>query len=156
MDVLGNTPVPASSIVACLDDGFTFQNGLRVDGGDGVLIVGGEVVRWRPWLAMGGKGGGNRFVNAKGQWEVPGGVLGVLGAVWPRADLLILALGPEMRPLSPETRRMVSEMGVKVEVLDTRNAAAQYNMLATERGVGEVAAAMVPVGWVEGVGVRRS
>lgn len=58
-----------------------------------------------------------------------------------------------MRPLSPETRRMVSEMGVRVEVLDTRNAAAQYNMLATERGVGEVAAAMVPVGWVEGVGI---
>lgn len=58
-----------------------------------------------------------------------------------------------MRPLSPETRRMISEMGVRVEVLDTRNAAAMYNMLATERGVGEVAAALVPVGWVEGVGI---
>jgi len=69
-----------------------------------------------------------------------------------RTDLLILALGPEMRPLSPETRRMVSEMGVRVEVLDTRNAAAQYNMLATERGGG---------GWGGGGGgggggVRRS
>lgn len=72
---------------------------------------------------------------------------------WWGIDLLILALGPEMRPLSPETRRMISEMGVRVEVLDTRNAAAMYNMLATERGVGEVAAALVPVGWVEGVGI---
>lgn len=84
MDVLGNTPVPASSITACLEDGFAFQNGLRVDGGDGVLIVGGEVVRWRPWLAAGGEKG-MRFVNGKGQWVVPEGVLGVLGVVWPRA-----------------------------------------------------------------------
>lgn len=89
MDVLGNTPVPASSITACLEDGFAFQNGLRVDGGDGVLIVGGEVVRWRPWLAGGGKG--MRFVNAKGQWELTRGVLGVLGVVWPRAGELLFS-----------------------------------------------------------------
>ncbi|KAK1832350.1 hypothetical protein QBC39DRAFT_433417 [Podospora conica] len=155
MDVLGNTPVPASAVTACLDDGFAFESGLRVDGGDGVLIVGGEVVRWRPWVAAGagGKGvGGKRLVNDKGQWEVGREALGVLGVVWPRPDLLLLALGPEMRPLSPETRRAISELGVRVEVLDTRNAAAQYNLLATERGVTDVAAAMVPVGWREGVG----
>lgn len=85
MDVLGNTPVPASSITACLEDGFAFQNGLRVDGGDGVLIVGGEVVRWRPWLGAKGM----RFVNGKGQWELTQGVLGVLGVVWPRAGELL-------------------------------------------------------------------
>lgn len=85
MDVLGNTPVPASSITACLEDGFAFQNGLRVDGGDGVLIVGGEVVRWRPWLGAKGM----RFVNGKGRWELTQGVLGVLGVVWPRAGELL-------------------------------------------------------------------
>jgi hypothetical protein len=55
-----------------------------------------------------------------------------------------------MRPLSPATRRAISELGMRVEVLDTRNAASQYNMLATERGVEDVAAALVPVGWKEG------
>jgi NADH dehydrogenase [ubiquinone] 1 alpha subcomplex assembly factor 3 len=38
---------------------------------------------------------------------------------------------------------MINEMGLRVEVLDTRNAAAQYNLLATERGVHEVAAALI-------------
>ena len=53
-------------------------------------------------------------------------------------------------PLSQETKRLVHEMGIRVEVLDTRNAAAQYNLLATERGVEQVAAALVPVGWRAG------
>jgi NADH dehydrogenase [ubiquinone] 1 alpha subcomplex assembly factor 3 len=43
---------------------------------------------------------------------------------------------------------------MRVEVLDTRNAAAQFNLLATERGVSEVAAALIPIGWKEGVGAE--
>ena len=69
------------------------------------------------------------------------------------ADLLLLGLGPEIRPLSPETKKYISSLGIRVEVLDTRNAASQFNMLATERGVGDVAAALIPIGWREGVGV---
>lgn len=38
-------------------------------------------------------------------------------------------------------------MGLRIEVLDTRNAASQFNLLATERGVQEVAAALVPIGF---------
>lgn len=72
--------------------------------------------------------------------------------LYARADLLILGLGPEMRPLSPATRRYISSLGLRVEVLDTRNAASQFNMLATERGVEDVAAALIPIGWREGVG----
>jgi len=71
-------------------------------------------------------------------------------------DLLILGVGPEMRPISPETRKAISALGMRVEVLDTRNAAAQFNLLATERGVEDVAAAMIPLGWKEGVGVVSS
>jgi NADH dehydrogenase [ubiquinone] 1 alpha subcomplex assembly factor 3 len=41
-------------------------------------------------------------------------------------------------------------MGVRIEVQDTRNAAAQFNLLATERGVQQVAAALIPMGWKEG------
>lgn len=69
-------------------------------------------------------------------------------------DLLILGLGPEIRPLSPATRQAISALGMRVEVLDTRNAASQYNMLATERGIGDVAAALIPIGWKEGVGAK--
>lgn len=57
-------------------------------------------------------------------------------------------------PLSPETRKRISELGMRIEVLDTRNAAAQFNLLATERGVSDVAAALIPIGWKEGVGAK--
>lgn len=57
-------------------------------------------------------------------------------------------------PLSPETRKRISELGMRIEVLDTRNAAAQFNLLATERGVSDVAAALIPLGWKEGVGAK--
>ena len=57
-----------------------------------------------------------------------------------------------MLPVSPETKRAISELGMRVEVLDTRNAAAQFNLLATERGVHDVAAALIPIGWKDGEG----
>jgi NADH dehydrogenase [ubiquinone] 1 alpha subcomplex assembly factor 3 len=64
-------------------------------------------------------------------------------------DLLIIGTGPSIRPLSPATRQLISNLGMRVEVLDTRNAASQYNLLATERGVDDVAAALIPLGWKE-------
>jgi len=63
------------------------------------------------------------------------------------SDLLILGLGASVFPISPETRRHINSLGIRIEVQDTRNAAAQFNLLATERGVSEVAAALIPVGW---------
>lgn len=54
-----------------------------------------------------------------------------------------------MHPLSPETKRHINSLGIRVDVQDTRNAAAQFNLLATERGVKNVAAALIPMGWKE-------
>ncbi|KAL8371221.1 hypothetical protein RB595_001188 [Gaeumannomyces hyphopodioides] len=156
LDVLAGAEAPATAVDACLPDGFKLSSGLSVRGGAGLLLVGGEAFAWRPWECVDSGGGGGRLpmrlVNAKGQWEVPEAAFGLLSVVWPRPDLLVLGLGPEMRPLSPATRRHISGLGLRVEVLDTRNAAAQFNLLATERGVGDVAAALVPFGWKEGVG----
>ncbi len=61
-------------------------------------------------------------------------------------DILIIGTGPSIRPLSPETRQHINSLGIRVDVLDTRNAAAQFNLLATERGLRQVAAALVPLG----------
>lgn len=52
-----------------------------------------------------------------------------------------------MMPLSPQTKAHIHSLGIRVDIVDTRNAASQFNMLATERGVSEVAAAMIPSGW---------
>lgn len=146
LNVLGNVPLPATAIEMTLDTGFHLNNGLKVSGGDGVMLLGGEAFAWRPWK---GTVDGTRagMVNARGQFEVEEAVWGLLDVVWPRPDLLLIGMGATVFPLSPETKRHINSLGVRVEVLDTRNAAAQFNMLATERGVSEVAAAMIPIGW---------
>ncbi|KAL6714145.1 hypothetical protein ACLMJK_008639 [Lecanora helva] len=152
MDVFTHAPAPTASIDACTSDGFHLDNGVKIGGGSGLLLVQGEAFAWRPW-EISGVGGGRKggLVNQRGQWSVGDeGAWGLLGLVWPKPDLLILGLGPRMMPLAPETRGFINGLGIRVDVQDTRNAAAQFNLLATERGVGNVAAALVPLEWREG------
>lgn len=155
MNVLGNTPPPTTAIDACLSDGFHLDNGVKIGGGSGCLLIGGEAFSWRPWKASSTSTGDMagiarpRMINAKGQWAVGENAWGVLDVVWPKPDLLILGLGLNTMPISPETRRYINSLGIRVDVQDTRNAAAQFNLLATERGVEAVAAALVPLGWRE-------
>lgn len=66
------------------------------------------------------------------------------------ADLLIIGTGPGVAPLAPAVRTYLNGLGIRLEIQDTRNAAAQFNLLATERGVTQVAAALIPVDWREG------
>jgi NADH dehydrogenase [ubiquinone] 1 alpha subcomplex assembly factor 3 len=94
--VLGNAPAPSTSIDACLWDGFHLNNGVKIVGGSGVLLVAGEAFAWRPWEAGRGKdeegreGGplwGKRLVNEKGQWEVEDVSWGLLELVWPKPGM---------------------------------------------------------------------
>ncbi|OKO90842.1 hypothetical protein PENSUB_13143 [Penicillium subrubescens] len=151
LDVLGNTPVPSTAIDACLDSGFHLNSGVKITGGDALLLVGGEAFSWRPWKAFEGaendRAAKASMINAKGQFELDEQAWGLLSVVWPRPDMLILGLGGGMYPLSPETKRHINALGIRVEIQDTRNAAAQFNLLATERGVSEIAAALIPIGW---------
>ena len=167
MDVFSQTPAPTTAIDVCMADGFSLNSGLKVTG-SGVLLLGGEAFKWRPWVRPGRKEGtigagaagdddkgvismGGKLQNNKGQWPVARHAWGILDLAWPKPDLLILGTGRRILPLSPETRRHINELGIRIEVQDTRNAAAQFNLLATERGVQQVAAALVPIGWREGV-----
>lgn len=86
MDVLGNTDAPSTAIDACLSDGFHLDNGIKITGGDGVLLVGGEAFTWRPWEIVEGSGkkGQGMLVNKKGQFEVHDEAWGVFGLVWPK------------------------------------------------------------------------
>ncbi|KAI7919755.1 hypothetical protein M0657_005452 [Pyricularia oryzae] len=150
LDVLADAPEPEFSVSACLADGFRLANGTTVRD-SGLLLVDGEAFSWRPWGDQASPS--LKLVNAKGQWELPNPeeALALLGLVWPRPDLLLLGLGAEMRPLCPATRKFITGLGIRVEVLDTRNAAAQFNLLATERGTRDVAAALIPAGFGRGV-----
>ncbi|KAF2265481.1 hypothetical protein CC78DRAFT_493394 [Lojkania enalia] len=160
MDVLRNTTPPATAIDACTNDGFALNNNVRISG-SGLLLVGGEAFRWRPWLresriegTVGEEGLGDdtrtgRLRNVKGQWEVPQGAWGMLELLWPKPDLLIIGTGLHVIPIAPSVRTYLNDLGIRLEVQDTRNAAAQFNLLATERGVSQVAAALTPIGWKE-------
>lgn len=83
LDVLRNTAAPATSIDATTSDGFALNNQMRVSG-CGLLLVGGEAFRWRPWVGKGEGAGTARLTNAKGQWEVEQSGWGVLELVWPK------------------------------------------------------------------------
>lgn len=111
------------------------------------MLVAGEAFAWNPWLARGD--GREGLLNSRGQWEVGDESWGVLGLIWPKPDLLILGMGARLAPLSPATRAYINSLGIRLDIQDTRNASAQFNLLATERGVGNVAAAMIPVGFGE-------
>lgn len=166
LNVLSNTPVPTTAVDSCMDDGFALDSGLKVTGA-GLLLLSGEAFKWKPWVQEGRKEGtigaggvgddnkgvhsmGGKLRNQKGQFHVSKQAWGLLDLVWPKPDLLVIGTGARILPLSPETRQHISELGIRVEVQDTRNAAAQFNLLATERGVQQIAAALVPIGWKEG------
>ncbi|OAA49486.1 NADH dehydrogenase [Metarhizium rileyi] len=148
LDVLGDTPAPSTSVDVCMYDGFGLNSGVTIANGDGALLVNGEAFAWRPWEGKESL----ELVNTKGQFELPEEAFGLFDLLWPRPDLLVIGVGKHNLPLSPRTKKHIAELGMRVEVLDTRNAAAQFNLLATERGVSEVSAALIPIGWKEGIG----
>ena len=58
-------------------------------------------------------------------------------------ELLIVGTGRRNLLLSKEDRSRITELGIRMDVMSTRNAAAQYNLLAVERLPGQVACAML-------------
>ncbi len=98
MDVLGQTPVPSTSVDICYSDGFKFNSGTRIMDGNGALLVGGEAFVWRPWEARKTQGSnakrGEFLVNEKGQWEVGDEAWGLLGLVWPRPGMIFFFSPP--------------------------------------------------------------
>ena len=95
LNVLGNAPPPSTGIDACTDDGFALNSNIKVSG-SGLLLVGGEAFRWRPWIRAGWIEGATtaaargddtvmgKLLNTRGQWEVGIDAWGVLELVWPK------------------------------------------------------------------------
>ena len=148
MDVLGNSPIPATTIEACLSSSFHLNNGLKTPPGTGILLLSGEVLTWKPWLARSPTAGPSSMVTSTGVWEVDDErAWAALEVLWPRPDLLILGTGKRVLPVGKGTRERLAGLGFRLDVQDTRNAAAEFNLLCRERGTGEIGAALLPVGW---------
>lgn len=83
LNLLGNIPAPSTSVDVCMYDGFALNSGITVTGGNGVLLIDGEVVNWRPWEAKGSM----NLVNKKGQFELPPKAFALFDLLWPRPGM---------------------------------------------------------------------
>ncbi|KAJ6486434.1 DUF498-domain-containing protein [Mycena vitilis] len=88
-------------------------------------------------------------------WDVPPSVtqwghehLAVFEVVVPRPEILILGTGVEMAHPPPSFRSYLTDLGIQVDVMSTRNACSTYNLLAEEgRRVAAALAPLTPQRW---------
>jgi NADH dehydrogenase [ubiquinone] 1 alpha subcomplex assembly factor 3 len=76
--------------------------------------------------------------------EITTDSLSIFQTVRPIPELLIVGCGRDIHPVTPEVRQFVKSLGMKLETVDSRNAASTYNILNEEGRV--VAAALLPYG----------
>ena len=152
MDILKNTKAPATYIDACLGDGFHLDNGIKTTGGSGIFLIGGSAFTWQPDLRLSSQdtagGGGREALSRAPKLDIRGftsSAWGLIELLWPKPDMVIIGTGHKLWQLSEQTKSLVNELGVKIDVMDTGNAAAAYNLLATERGTENITAALLPL-----------
>ncbi|XP_072963732.1 uncharacterized protein [Typha angustifolia] len=107
------------------DSGFTV-NGVNYEGS--LLIVENKIMSWAP----------KRFS------EITRESLSIFQILRPVPEILILGCGRNIEPVNPELRRFIQSTGMKLETLDSRNAASTFNILNEEGR--PVAAALLPYG----------
>ena len=93
LNVLGNATPPTTGIDACTHNGFVLNNDIRL-AGCGVILVGGEAFKWRPWLGGSERRDGKNTAENKtlaenlqdfiGRWEAHDAAWGILDTVWPK------------------------------------------------------------------------
>ncbi|XP_057450821.1 uncharacterized protein LOC130742738 [Lotus japonicus] len=107
------------------DTGFTVN---RVEYEGSLLCVGNLLLSWKP----------NKFS------EITADSLSLFQIVRPIPEILILGCGRNIQPVDPELRKFIRSTGMKLEAVDSRNAASTYNILNEEGRI--VAAALLPHG----------
>ncbi|KMZ66080.1 NADH dehydrogenase [ubiquinone] 1 alpha subcomplex assembly factor3 [Zostera marina] len=107
------------------DTGFTV-NGVEYDGS--LLIVNNTVMSWAP----------------KTFSDITRDSLSIFQLLRPIPEILLLGCGKLTQHVSPELRKFIRSTGMKLEAIDSRNAASTYNILNEEDRI--VAAALLPYG----------
>ncbi|KAL5225638.1 hypothetical protein ABZP36_012277 [Zizania latifolia] len=107
------------------DTGFKINN-IKYEGS--LLIVENKIMTWTP----------------KTFAEITVESLSIFKVVHPIPEILILGCGKQIQPISPELRKFIRSTGMKLEAVDSRNAASTYNILNEEGR--PVAAALIPYG----------
>ncbi|PSS24569.1 NADH dehydrogenase [ubiquinone] 1 alpha subcomplex assembly factor like [Actinidia chinensis var. chinensis] len=125
INLINNVPEDQLRFQGYTDEGFTV-NEVTYEGS--VLCVGNLVMSWSP----------------KNFSEITADSLSIFQIMRPIPEILILGCGRYIQHVDPELRRFIRSTGMKLEALDSRNAASTYNILNEEGRV--VAAALLPYG----------
>ncbi|KAG4151561.1 hypothetical protein ERO13_D04G073000v2 [Gossypium hirsutum] len=125
INLIDNVPDDQLRFQRYTETGFTV-NGVNYEGS--LLCVGNLVTSWGP----------RKFS------EITPQSLSIFQIIRPIPEILILGCGRYIEPVDPELRRFIRSTGMKLEALDSRNAASTYNILNEEGRI--VAAALLPYG----------
>ncbi|XP_019463472.1 PREDICTED: NADH dehydrogenase [ubiquinone] 1 alpha subcomplex assembly factor 3-like [Lupinus angustifolius] len=125
INLIDNVPDDQLRFQGYTDTGFTI-NGVQYEGS--LLCVGNLVLSWKP----------NKFS------DITPHSLSLFQVVRPIPEILIIGCGRNIQHVDPEVRRFIRSTGIKLEVVDSRNASSTYNILNEEGRV--VAAAVLPYG----------
>ncbi|XP_051132394.1 uncharacterized protein LOC127252316 [Andrographis paniculata] len=107
------------------DTGFKVS-GVMYEGS--LLCVGNLIMQWTP----------KKFSDITAE------SLSIFKTVRPVPEILIIGCGRYIQPVNPQLRNFIRSTGMKVEAVDSRNAASTYNILNEEGRM--VAAALIPYG----------
>ncbi|KAG8653764.1 NADH dehydrogenase [ubiquinone] 1 alpha subcomplex assembly factor 3 [Manihot esculenta] len=125
INLIDNVPQDQLRFQGYTDTGFTV-NGVEYEGS--VLCVGNLLLSWSP----------NRLS------QITPESLSIFQILRPIPEILILGCGRQIQQIDPELGRFIRSTGMKLEAIDSRNAASTYNILNEEGRI--VAAALLPSG----------
>ncbi|XP_058745274.1 uncharacterized protein LOC131618022 [Vicia villosa] len=125
INLIDNVPEDQLRFQGFNDTGFTV-NGVEYEGS--LLCVGNLIMSWKP----------QKFS------EINADSLSLFQIVRPIPEILIVGCGRNIQHVDPEIRRFIRSTGMKLEAVDSRNAASTYNILNEEGRI--VAAALLPYG----------
>ncbi|OMO75780.1 NADH:ubiquinone dehydrogenase 1 alpha subcomplex assembly factor 3 [Corchorus capsularis] len=125
INLIDNVPEDQLRFQGYTDTGFTVN---KVEYEGSLLCVGNLLTSWGP----------SKFS------EITPDSLSIFQIIRPIPEILILGCGRHIQPVAPEIRQFIRSTGMKLEALDSRNAASTYNILNEEGRI--VAAALLPYG----------
>ncbi|KAH0448615.1 hypothetical protein IEQ34_022415 [Dendrobium chrysotoxum] len=125
INIIDSVPEDQLRFKAYSETGFTI-NEVKYEGS--LLIVENKIMSWAPKVFS--------EINAES--------LSIFKILRPVPEVLILGCGRHIEPVNPELRKYIRSIGMKLEAIDSRNAASTYNILNEEGRM--VAAALLPCG----------
>ncbi|OCF37156.1 hypothetical protein I317_00120 [Kwoniella heveanensis CBS 569] len=135
-----STDAPNLAINKLTPRGFILSDNLVIPGG--AIFHSGRAVLWDVDPPKTDKG------NIEAMWD--GWTIDrfrVFEMVVPRPEILLFGTGQTAIPAPKAVREYISSLGIQLDVMDTRNAASTYNLLAEEGRT--VSAALCPLGPID-------